>query len=267
MKHRLPTEIVQDKYPPPDVFVREALRYVEEGKKEGITLRIMGAIAIYLHSRNYEELWKSLGRLSDRIFTDIDFMSDGGIHEILKFFEKRGYSYNKTYAALYGNKRLIFFGGTIPMIDVFFNKLEMCHTIDFRKRLYVDYPTIPLAELLLEKLQIVKINEKDIKDVIVLLRAHDLSEDDNDQINIKYIATLLSNDWGFYYTAIMNLQKIKNFLHKYDALKNEDCLDVANKIDNIITKIEREPKSIKWKIRASIGAKKKWYREVEEIER
>jgi len=267
LKNRLPTEIAQDKYPSSDVFIREALRYVEEGEKERITLRVMGAIAIYLHSKDYEELWKSLGRLSGKIFTDIDFMSDGGIHEILKFFEKNGYSYNKTYAALYGNKRLIFFGGIIPMIDVFFNKLEMCHIIDFRKRLDVDYPTIPLAELLLEKLQIVKINEKDIKDVIVLLRAHDLGEDDNDQINIKYIAKLLSNDWGFYYTVIMNLQKIKNFLPKYDALNNEDYLDVASKIDNIITKIEREPKSVKWKIRASVGAKKKWYRDVEEIER
>jgi len=261
-----PTGVTPEKYPSPNVFIEEALRCVEEGEKEGITLRIMGAIAIYLHSKDYEKIWSSLGRLSGKIFTDIDFMSYGGMQsKILKFFEKRGYSYNKTHVALHGNKRLIFLDGVVPMIDVFFNKLEMCHTIDFRKRLKVDYPTIPLAELLLEKLQIVKINEKDIKDVIVLLRAHNLGENDNDLINIKYIANLLSKDWGFYYTTMMNLHKIKNLLPQYDALSNEDRSDVTNKIDRIIAKVEREPKSIGWKMRARIGAKKKWYRDVEEV--
>ena len=36
-------------------------------------------------------------------------------------------------------------------------------------------PTIPLAELVLEKMQIVKINEKDIIDTIMLLREHEIA--------------------------------------------------------------------------------------------
>jgi hypothetical protein len=255
-----------DGYSSPNVFIEEALKLVEDGEKEGITLRVMGAIAIYLHSKDCEEIWHRLDRLNGKQFTDIDLMCCGSTQsKILKFFESRGYSYNKTQATLYGAKRLIFLGNVIPMVDIFFNKLEMCHTINFDRRLTVDYPTIPLAELLLEKLQIVKINEKDIKDVIVLLRAHDLGEDDNDLINIRYIADLLSKDWGFYYTVTTNLRKIKNFLPNYNALTDKDCHDVSAKIDKIMDRIEREPKSISWKMRAKIGASKKWYKEVEEV--
>lgn len=254
-----------DSYPLPDAFINEALKLVEDAEKEGITLRIMGAIAIYLHSRGYEEIWRRLDRLSGKQFTDIDLMCcESTRSKVLKFFEDRGYSYNKTQATIYGDKRLIFMGNAIPLVDVFFNRLEMCHTINFKGRLTADYPTIPLAELLLEKLQIVKINEKDIKDAIVLLRAHDLGQNDEDIINVGYIADILSNDWGFYYTVTTNLKKIKNLLPKYNVLTDKDIHNVSNKIDNIIDIIEKTPKSIGWKMRAKIGASKKWYREVEE---
>jgi len=153
----------------------------------------------------------------------------------------------------------------IPMVDVFFDKLEMCHTIDFRNRLRLDKPTITLADMLLEKMQIVKINEKDIIDTIVLLRAHDIGENDKDKVNIKYVSKLLSNDWGFYYTVTMNLKKVKELCKKYNVLSNEDMKDVTSKIDRILEKIEKEPKSMKWKMRAKIGPSKKWYKEVEEV--
>jgi hypothetical protein len=255
-------------YPSPDVFVNEALKLIEDAEKVGISLRVMGAIAVYLHSKDFKELWHRLDRLSGKKFTDIDFMCCGSTRSrVLSFFESKGYSYNKSQATIYGSKRLIFIGNTIPMVDVFFNKLEMCHTINFEKRLTVDYPTIPLAELLLEKLQIVKINEKDIKDAILLIRAHDLGESDNDLINAKYIAKLLSQDWGFYYTATTNLKKIKNFLPKYHVLTDADRQDIFAKTNKLIDIIEKEPKSTSWKIRAKIGPFKKWYREVEEAVR
>jgi hypothetical protein len=125
-----------------------------------------------------------------------------------------------------------------------------------------------LADLILEKTQIVKINEKDIKDVIILLREHDISDSENDIINGKYIAELLAKDWGFYHTVTTNLKLIKDqFLEKWKhILSTEDRTNIATKINTLVDKIEREPKSIGWKIRASAGTKKKWYRDVEEIE-
>jgi len=132
--------------------------------------------------------------------------------------------------------------------------------------LELDFPTITPSDLLLEKMQIVQITEKDLKDTMILLREHEIKEHENDVINTKYIAKLLSNDWGFYYTVTTNLKKTKEFLNFFDALTDEDKNIISEKIDKLLDYIEREPKSLKWKARAKIGTRKKWYREVETIE-
>jgi hypothetical protein len=142
----------------------------------------------------------------------------------------------------------------------------MCHDIDFKGRLELDHPTIPLAEMLLEKLQIVQINEKDVKDVIILLREHEIGDKDEETINAKYIAKLLADDWGFYYTVTTNLNKIKNLLDDYNELVENDKKLVESRIDNLLNIVEQKPKSLGWKMRAKIGTKKQWYRVVEEIQ-
>jgi len=151
-------------------------------------------------------------------------------------------------------------------IDVFFDKLEMSHTIDLRKRLSVDSPTIPLADLFLAKMQIHEINEKDVKDAIVLIRAHEISDNEQESINEKYIAQLLSQDWGFYHTVTINLNKTKLLLHDY-KIDDTDKNDVLSKVDRLLNRIEEEPKSSTFRFRARIGEKKKWYNEVDETVR
>jgi hypothetical protein len=151
-------------------------------------------------------------------------------------------------------------------IDVFLGKLEMCHVIDYANRLELDSPTVPLADLLLQKLQIVQTNEKDIQDTTILLREHDLGSSDNEMINSDYVAKLLSNEWGFYYTVTQNLPKIKEFMNKY-PLTDEDKKVVSERIDKLSSTIESAPKTFQWKLRAKVGPAKKWYNFVEEVER
>jgi len=265
-KFRLPTEIPLEEYPSPEEFIEEALDCVEKAEEEGIILRIMGGMAIYLHSREYEDLWRALGRLGERVFTDIDFASYGKYRDkLLQFFQKRGYSYDPRLLWHYGYRRQIFFGGRVPMVEVFLDKLEMCHTINFKGRLEADKPTLPPTELMLQKLQIVQLNEKDIKDLIVLIRAHDVGTDDNDKINLNALKKAgLMDDWGFWYTTTTNLKKVKEALPNYDVLSDEDVRVVSERIDRILDFLEKEPKSLKWKMRAKVGTKKKWYREVED---
>jgi hypothetical protein len=152
-------------------------------------------------------------------------------------------------------------------VDLFFDKLEMCHVIDFKNRLEMDSPTISLSDLFLQKVQICKINEKDIKDIIIMLREHEVSESEKEAVNLDYIAKLLSDDWGFWYTVTSNLKKVKSFLADYKNLTDEDKADVSAKIDKSLKAIDDEPKSLKWKMRAKIGTKKRWYTEVEELVR
>lgn len=250
------------------MFIKEAERIVREAQERGLVLRIMGAIAIHMHCSKFAGLHRELERLGEGMFPDIDFMSIKESRKKLpEFFEEMGYTCDKAVMAIFGLKRHIYYGSEIPMIDVFFDKLSMCHEIDLRDRIMVDYPTISLADLLLGKMQIVKINLKDIKDTVVLLREHGVGESDNETVNSKYIAKLLSKDWGFYYTMTTNLREIKERLPTLKPLNKEDISNIETKIDKLLETVEKEPKSMAWRMRAKIGTKKKWYEEVEEVVR
>jgi hypothetical protein len=248
-------------------FLDEAMRIVKEAEKEGMMLRILGSVAIRIHCPEFAELHKKMKRLGDDSidFTDLDFMTNWeSAKKLPEFLPKLGYNQLNVgiSTALHGFGRQIYSGPNIRL-DIFVDKLAMCHTIDFKNRLKVDFPTISLADLLLEKMQIVEINLKDIKDTIVLLREHNVGSNDKETINGKYIAKLLANDWGFYYTVTSNLSKIKDiFLKKIECLNEDDVCDVRAKIDHLLKIIEDEPKSLNWKIRSKIGTKIKWYTDV-----
>jgi len=137
--------------------------------------------------------------------------------------------------------------------------------IDFRKRLELDFPTISLADLMLEKLQIVRLTEKDMKDTIVLLRAHNVGKADGETIDSGYMAELGAKDWGLFYTMTTNLQKILGSLAGFAALQPQDRADVKSKIDSLLETIEKKDKSMQWKMRARIGTKRKWYNDVSEV--
>jgi len=245
-------------------FIEEAMRLVEAAKARKVVLRVIGALAFSIHCKNFEGLYKALGRE----FSDIDFV---GYYkqrsDLEKLFNDAGYIRRQPSMATAFGKRQIYVDTTHRrIVDVFLDQLIMCHTIDFRNRLEVDYPTVPLAELLLEKMQIVNLTEKDVKDTIVLLRAHEVGDKDQETINSKYIAKLLKDNWGFYYTVTQNLKKIKVFLPNYQVLTKNDRDDITVKVNQILAAIEDEPKTLKWKMRAWVGPTKKWYREVKAIE-
>lgn len=241
-------------------FIKEALRVVTLANQRNLKLRVMGAVAIRIHCPKYVHLHKSMGReLSDLDF--VGYSKQGS--KLTRLLEEIGYE-KRMLRPSYGlEMRHIYIDNVNKRtVDIFLDKLLMCHTIDFRNRLDVDYPTIPLAELLLTKLQIVKFTEKDLKDVVVLLRGHSVGENDSEKVNSDYIARIMSKDWGFYYTATTNLKKIRDLLPMLGTLKSEDAENVRDKINNILEKIEKEPKPFKWKMRAKVGTKKKWYTEV-----
>jgi hypothetical protein len=262
-QHTLSTDFI-----PSEFFVAESRRIVEEAEEQGLTLRIIGALAIRHHTMEFSKLHSALSRLGKQEFTDIDFISYGRFANPLeRFFTSIGYSPNrgaKLMGVVWASRHMY----DAPQgfhVDLFFDKLEMSHILDFRERLEKDSPTIPLPDLLLEKMQIVKINEKDIKDCIVLIRAHDVGSSNREVIDANYIAALLSKDWGLYYTVTTNLAKIKELMPRYDALTDEDRKDVTNKIDTIIKRVEEEPKTRSWKVRAKLGTNKKWYTDVDAL--
>jgi hypothetical protein len=150
-------------------------------------------------------------------------------------------------------------------VDVFFDKLDFSHIISWNGRLEVDSPTIPLAELLLEKMQIFQINEKDIIDTIMLLMEHPLGNSDHEVINIDRVAELLAKDWGLWRTTTMNLGKVRQMADHYPQLDDKHKVQVVAQVDQALSRIEAEPKSTAWRLRSRVGDRVKWYKDVDEV--
>jgi len=242
-------------------FEEQAKTIVDTAQKRGIVIRSIGAIAFRIHCPKFKDLHTKLGRE----LTDLDFMARGRqINEIVQLFQDLGYQKDPRMHSFMVYQRGIFQHPETKLVaDVFFDKLSMCHTIDFKERLELDSPTITLADLVLEKTQIVKINEKDMKDLAILFLEHDIGESEPETVDGKYIRLLLSKDWGFYYTVTTNLKKTRDRLVTYEAFDNSQREQIAATIDRLLASIENEPKSTGWKMRARVGPRKTWYNEVE----
>lgn len=243
---------------------------MDEAGKQNIPLRVVGGVAFRIHCPNYADLYTRLRRLDTTEFVDVDFVSlRKHSSKLPGFFKSAGYNKPSMGAALSVNAASVsrqLYKGPKLKVDVFLDKMVMCHTIDFRKRIDLDKPTVSLADLLLTKLQIVEINLKDVKDIVVLLREHNIGRGDVESIDAAYIATVLSTDWGFYYTCQNNLTKIRDrFLPTLDPLDATDRADVSKKIEDISRLMNEEQKSVGWRLRSKVGTKKKWYTDPSEL--
>ena len=249
---------------PFELLNQEHQYILAEAEKKHIVIRLLGALAFDIRCPMYSELRRALGRT----LSDLDYMAISKQWEqIVELLTGLGYSFDERRAMLHGLDRVIFFHPNGLRVDIFFDQLDMCHKIDFRDRLTIDPQTISLSDLLLEKLQIVRINEKDIIDIIILFLEYPISEAE-ESINAKYIVGRMANDWGFYHTATNNLRRIRDeFLDKYELINDQNRQIVHARIDQMLQQIEAEPKTLKWKLRARVGTSIKWYKEVGELER
>ncbi|MGD8627509.1 MAG: hypothetical protein PVH52_00375 [bacterium] len=229
------------------------------------TIRVIGSLAFRIKCPDYRHIEYENGRY----LTDIDLITySGDIAGVQDMFEEMGWDENMNVLRLFGDKRRIFYHPELPLhSDVFLDKLRFCHEIDFRGRLELDSPTIPLVDLLLEKLQIVEINRKDLVDIAVLLSQHSVGETPGacDGIDGSRIASLCSGDWGWWRTATMNIAKAGAFAG--DFLTDQAARTVRDRLDALALMIEQRPRSLRWKLRSILGERVKWYREVEEVER
>lgn len=263
-------------------FVKESMEIVEKAGEIGLVIRIMGALAAYIHSMHDSKavnIYKKIKRFGENkpMFTDLDLLAYGKQRKnIILFFEKTlNFKPNSIINALFGNNRMIY---SHPEgyyhVDIFFDRLEFSHTVNFGKkpgagRLELDYPTITLADIVLEKTQIHNINLKDIIDLIVLFVGHDVgTEQDKEIIDGAYIAKVLADDWGFWYDALHNFETLKQYANKFqleNKLTKEEHNLIINRVDELRKIIDETPKTKNWLKRAKVGVSKPWYREVEEM--
>jgi len=242
----------------------EMYRLITEAQKEDTFLRLLGGLAIKVHSPHANH------RSLERKYPDIDFVTNkAGAKKLLTFLPTMGYTPNKTFNTLSGDRRQLWYDEEHGrQIDIFIGDFTMCHTLPLADRLEIEPLTIPLAELFLSKAQIVELNRKDILDLLTLLLDHEVGPGDEETINANLIAQLCAKDWGLYTTVSMTIQKLHTFLDEGDIDLDEAEAQVIKKRLVILQKtMDQEPKSLAWKMRAKIGTRVRWYEEVEEVQR
>jgi len=246
-----------------DKFENELKRILKASDEAGVLLRVIGSLAFQMHCPKYGYLQQAMGRA----YTDIDFAAySKQTKAVQELMAKLGYADNQEVFIVSGGERSIFDRAEIGLhIDIFWEKLDFCHIIRWTGRLEVDSPSIPLAELLLEKMQIVQINEKDVIDTIMLLLEHPLGDIDKETINIKRVAELSAADWGLWRTMTMNLNKVRLLAQGYDQLTSEQKAIIETQVNGALARIEAEPKALPWRLRARVGDRVKWYKDVDEV--
>lgn len=243
----------------------EALRLIELADGAGLQLRLMGGLAFHAVVPG----WRSP---IERARRDIDLATRSHDRRAVgELLVSAGYTPDRQYNALYGHKQLYFVDARSGRpVDVLVDRLEMCHAFDFADRLSVSHPTLPLAELLLSKLQVVKINRKDMLDALILLGSYDLGDGDADAINARRITGLTSTDWGWWRTVTGNLDRLATFVRDElapDELASDDPPrhDLVAQIESLRSMIDAASKSLGWKVRARVGDRVRWYEEPEEV--
>jgi len=246
----------------------ETTRLLKAASDNKLHLRVTGSMAVMLHSSAHAQLLDQMGR---RRFRDIDFWAySKEQRQLEKLFEGDGYVADPTIkrAQEWGVKRLLYLQpDTKVKIDVFMDELVMAHTIDFKGRLDLDYPTIGLTDLLLSKLQIHAITENDLIDMIVLFAEHDLGSSDRELIDAGHIVDIMRGDWGFCYTTLENLTKSEQAVDRYPSLPPDVAQTSRSRMRALREKVDSAKKSTRWKLRARVGTRARWYEEVDDVDR
>jgi hypothetical protein len=243
-----------------DDVVAEGERLLEIARREAVPLHLLGGVAVRLHAPDVPPALA-------REYKDIDFaVPKKGAGAADKLLRDAGYNPHLTFNAMHARERALFFDDEHDrQVDVFIGSFRMCHQIPLGARIDNGEPTVPLAELLLTKLQIIEVNEKDIRDMVLLLHGHGVGEHDDDTVNVARISELCAAEWGLWRTITANLERCRAHVADYD-LDQADRDRVTARFDEILARIDEEPKSRGWKLRSKIGERRRWYELPEEVE-
>jgi hypothetical protein len=247
---------VEARVPLADV-IAEAQRIATAATERRLAVKLVGGAGINLHSGSAQH------SPLKRKYGDLDFVAPSRQQgEVQKLFESLGYQGETRFNTLNGHQRLLYLDGQNGrQIDIFIDRMRMCHVVELADRLNHAGPCLTPADLLISKLQVYEVNMKDLIDTVALLLDHPIADHDDEAINASYIARLTSQDWGLYRTLRMNTEKVRAAVKDLDV----SAETVNQRLDELWRAIEAHPKSLKWKLRARVGDRMAWYELPEEV--
>ena len=253
----LSADTVADTTPNADI-VLEADRLLGAAGEADVPVRLVGGLAVRAH------LPAGTEPIIVREYKDIDLVTlKGRGRAVSAFMTEQGYEADRVFNTTNGHRRLLYYD--VPhqrQVDVFVGAFEMCHSIPITDRIDLHPTAVPLAELMLTKMQIVELNAKDQSDIVTMLYHNDVGDGDDGMINAKRVGALCASDWGLWRTTKMNTERTRQAL----ANAAPEVRDVAMpRLERLWQAIENAPKSGRWKMRNRVGDKVRWYEEPEEV--
>jgi hypothetical protein len=247
----------------------EARRLIDAARAEGLTLRLLGGLGVREHCHTLE--------LCARDYSDLDMVAPAKqARRLAELFKGFGYSENFEVSTATANGELQFVrpckhGGGLEgdrahpddHVDVFLGTFRMDHEISLERRLEIEPYTLSLADLLLTKLQIFRLNEKDLRDIVTILADTEVGEQDGPgMIDVGYIGKLCGEDWGLFYDVAMNLQHVDERAASFD-LSEAQVAQVQRGVLHLIAAIDDAPKSLRFRMRARVGTRRPWHSELD----
>lgn len=238
--------------------VEESVRLIDAATARDVTLRAIGSVAVHLRS-------PAGGPLLERPVHDIDLVAKRGSRSaVTRILVGAGYAPDEMFNALHGSRRLLFYDEPNQRrLDVFVGEFAMCHPIPIAERLDRHPRTVPLAELMLTKLQIVELTDRDQRDIYNLVYHHEVGSADGEGIEGDYVADVCSRDWGLWRTARQTIERARANVGGY-ALDAEAVGRINARLETLWGTIDQAPKSARWKLRSRVGDRVRWYQEPEE---
>jgi hypothetical protein len=240
----------------------EAMALVDGSTAAGLTVRIVGSTGIRLHCPDALATMDAV----ERPAKDIDLVVRHGDRGALRdWLEQRGWVVDRDMLVAMEGERYAFHHPEAGLdLDVFVEKLEFCHTIPLNGRWEQHATTLPIEDLLLQKLQVHEITSSDVLDAAIVLATHDVAPGDRDDevIDCEYVASLLARDWGFHRDATANLDRV----HDAAATLGERAPRVAERAVKLREAIDGTHKSRGWRMRARVGERMQWWEDVSERE-
>jgi len=237
----------------------EALGLARGAADASLGLKLLGGLAVRVLCPEFPP------RL--RRDQDIDFACVAKQRKkVAEYLDRAGCEPDRRFNNLNGDRQMYFTAPSGRPIDVMVDKLSMCHVLDFRSSFDRQPLTIDAVDVLLSKLQIVELNEKDLRDIVHLLAALPLGGGAQASIDTDRFGKLLGADWGWWRTVTGNLAKMEELLGERPALIPDNrAYEPVAQAGRLLELAVQAPKSMKWKLRANVGERVRWYELPEEV--
>ncbi len=276
----------------------EAISLAQGAADSGLGLKLLGGLAVRVICPDLPP--------RRRAGQDIDFAClSRGRKDVVAYLERSGCVPDRRFNSLNGDRQMYFNAPSGRPIDVMVDRLTMCHVLDFRSSFTMLPLTLDAIDILLSKLQIVELNEKDARDIMHLLAGAPVSgsqsvgnggtgESGTGQsgtgqsgtgqsgagqgggtgqgggvrpvLDTDRFARLLAADWGWWRTVTANLAKLPSLAtDKPDLVPSAGPQDPLAQAARLLDLAHSVPKSMKWKLRANVGDRIRWYELPEEV--